>query len=203
MNPKQSSAARPLCAAFPGMPLQTKRRPRRWWILGFVVLVMTLLWALDPMPWNLFPLVWGVLAASVFVTRSSVDRVLPAARSTSVLTFAPQNESIVRNLLALPKVDVRTLEGSRITTSSDLAAALDDALGPFTYPSDPAARIAAHLAHERRGSGERVLLWRDADRLRRADRAAFDRFLTDWERAMHRAGVHRTLLVDLGIAAAA
>lgn len=101
--------------------------------------------------------------------------------------------------LAPPATPVLELDGSHLQNGTDLARALDQALGPFAWPEDPAQKIAAHLAHERRNGG-RILVWRDAGVFAAAQPQRFAAFVAEWRRS---GGSTRLLVLDLPEANAA
>jgi hypothetical protein len=199
-----------LCRPFPGLP----PRRNRWWSHRVVPIAFCLVWigpavamaTSKPTTWSeglavgVGTLV-GIAASSLFAAKTPVQRLearLPPTGHAAVLAYTAADESRLRDELRQTHVDLRELDGSRITSLADLASELDAALGPFAHPSEPAAKIAAHIGHESRGTGERALLWRDAHQLWAHDQAAFSRFVADWDRAMHRKGAVRLLFVDLG-----
>ncbi len=65
-----------------------------------------------------------------------------------------------------------------------LAAALDAHLGPFQHPEDPAAKILAHLGHERRGAGHVAVLARGTATLRRDHPELLQGFVAQWAHKM-------------------
>lgn len=101
--------------------------------------------------------------------------------------------------LAPPGIPVLELDGSHLQNDTDLARALDQALGPFAWPEDPAQKIEAHLAHERRNGG-RILVWRDAGVFAAAQPQRFAAFVAEWRRS---GGSARLLVLDLPEANAA
>lgn len=170
-------------------------------LLGWMILIV---WpVIRESPWALGLLLpqWAFVAFPPRTPRQRLGRHLPTLAQDSVFTFAPTDERQLCDVLVAESIDTLPLDGSRITSTTDLARELDATLGPFRYPEDPAAKVQAHIRHERRGSGAIAILWRHAEVFRRADAAAFERFTADWEHAMRRNGAARLLLLDLAPAA--
>jgi hypothetical protein len=184
---------------FPGQPLQ--QRPKWWWTVA-VLAAASAFWI-----WRRGGPTWIVVSSTVFLCfllvveklarrrQNRLQALLGDSRRATVLTHDPANHAAIDAMLRTIGIDVRELDGHRIRSVADLASELDRVLGPFEHPTDPHAKVTAHIGHERRGTGERVLLWREARRLQAHDPAGFDRFLCDWSRAMAN-GADRLLFVD-------
>lgn len=154
-------------------------------------------WETLPIGATVALLAWFVLHPPGFPP-VDLELALPAAGRCCVLAHDATAAGAILDVLRNHGHEARELDGSRIRSASDLADALDAAFGAFGEPRDPVARIVAHIAHERRGTGAKALLWRDANTMRTTDRPTFDRFVADWAGAMATNGSARLLFVDLG-----
>lgn len=83
----------------------------------------------------------------------------------------------------------------RMPDAAGLAGELDRVLGPFEFPTDPTARITAHIRHERRGNGHRAILLIGADAETRRTHPHLAAFVADWARIMRRNRMQRLLFV--------
>jgi hypothetical protein len=181
--------------------------PRWWpsqWPLPLQLLVLITLgtgigMACGGLPWAAQGL---LVAASFAVTLRGpilrrIRKLLPQVEERSVQAMPAVDLATLRRALQQCDIDCVEIDGSRVRDQQGLAVELDRVLGPFQYPTEPSAKILAHLAHESRGRGRRVVLWTHAATMRAADPAAFAAFVAAWAEAMPKRGLRRSLWLDL------
>ncbi len=187
-------------------PLLGAERPRRFgvlWLGAPFVWFQLPLWNVSTNGWvfgvvSVLPAVVVLLCYALGLAARPTNRMqvaLPAARRASILTFDPANADAVRAMLETCRISRVEIDGIGIRSLTDLARCLDAALGPFQYPTDPLAKVLAHIGHESRAVGERAILWHGAATMLAADPAGLAHVIAAWSRAMRTAD-GRLLLVD-------
>lgn len=119
---------------------------------------------------------------------------LPGLAESSVQSL-PTDVVALRAALVDHGFDVVVLESARMPDAAGLAAELDRTFGTFENPSEPTARIRAHLGHERRGVGLRALLLLGADATERQRQPHLQDFLDAWAKGMRYNRMQRLLFV--------
>lgn len=126
-----------------------------------------------------------------------VRKLLPQVEERAVQPLPDVDLATLREALRKCDIDCVEIDGSRVRDQQGLAVELDRVLGPFHHPTEPSAKILAHLAHEARGIGRRVVLWTHASTMRAQDPTAFAAFVAAWAGTMPKRGLRRSLWIDL------
>lgn len=140
--------------------------------------------------------------AKLILVHRTVPWFFPAAVITHPLDHEsgnePNDELRLRDTLLQHGVGIATLDGSRISTWTDLARELEAAYGPMRFPSEPRAKCLSIL-NTALGKAPRpkVLLWRHASHISRTNPALLVEFTSEWAKRLTTAWSPFLLLLDM------
>lgn len=116
-----------------------------------------------------------------FAKLVQVHRVVPWFFPSAVITHPLDGEPDLRDTLLDHGIGIAEIDGTRISTWTDLARELEAAYGPTRYPSEARAKCS-HILLAAQGKAPRpkVLIWRHAAQTLRINPALVVEFTTYW-----------------------
>jgi len=116
-----------------------------------------------------------------------MPRIRRITEAPSVRFLEHPDPNTIRATIGSFGYETRMIGESPIRSTAELAAALDETLGPFQYPDDPREKVLAHFGHEARGAGKVALVWFGARHFQEAEPELFAAIVETWVRG---AGLH-------------
>jgi hypothetical protein len=120
-----------------------------------------------------------------FAKLIQVHRVVPWFFPSAVIMHplddTPSGEPDLRDTLLDHGIGIAEIDGTRISTWTDLARELEAAYGPMRYPSEARAKCShILLAAQNKAPRPKVLIWRHAAQTLRINPALVVEFTTHW-----------------------